>query len=565
MGRFLSSLLTFSLAFSSAAQAAVAGDDPQGDWVFLDLNQSAKLPPPNEVSVARKVVAPDRVHTFLTPKQLEQWLEKNPARRVSTLVISGHASGSSFMVVGGEEFSTFKADDLAKLLEKFPALREVTAFYAMGCYTAVRSNAKLWMRAHPNVRFFAGFDGMGPSDEPSAYFLRDAEAVRRRLPAQPTLKDLSLALKSTVALRETVGVFAVRVGPMEMAYVSNASPAERVNLELRPKAACLAGFAELRGKFKDSTGILSYVFSFAPHNKTPDGATVPLLVLPPTDPNRKLRASDMSTLDAKSIAELRDLYRIYQGLSDCPPEAFAEATDLFPNQSTDVDGVVSMMVGLIHGQELTRNLLVCMRPILRASYAYFDRCGGSRAVLTDLDRLLQPSLPADSRMAVAEYVDRSAAFSPPVQLRNLQKINLLLLSTLNALGSPPHFALEPIVRPDDDRCDMLRNLTPDKFIPTLEKAKCDESLSIFPDEIITMLEGLQNGDVTTPPSPAPDASPSPEPSPMPSAEPVPSPSPLPELSPAPSPIPLPAMTPAARSVLMTIPLDRMATPLRRVR
>ena len=161
--------------------------------------------------------------------------------KLTTIVGSGHSSGTIFMGGGG----SLSDSGIGEVLKKYPgAAQQVRHFIGLGCYTGTRYAASEWQARFPNATLLAGFNGIAPSGTWSARFLKQVftatmdarrraggtdDALARRLgdnaASMRQLKDILSGLES---VRITVASFQI----CEQFYDPKGRTREKIKEEL---------------------------------------------------------------------------------------------------------------------------------------------------------------------------------------------------------------------------------------------------------------------------------------------------------------------------------------------
>jgi hypothetical protein len=337
-------------------------------WAFLNLNDQ-----PEEVMTAKELAGPGNIVVFTTSTSFEKYLVAHPEENFSTIVISGHSTGVQFISGGG-----VSADKVAQWAAKYPGVRSVDTLYALGCYTAITSNALAWSKGLPNIRTIAGFGLQAPSDEkpqpgqthspfaPSSAFLRQVERARRTLPESPTLEDVKRIMKpasqkwNQTYLASGVGVFDPATKAMMMTSVF-----ESDLIVHDPLVIC-------RDASRKIVDLLGTKFP-ALQDRTLDGLMAFYRWSSPSDPYVELPKDGPFT-------NPRIVYAHLQRLRGCPDSFFAtdpNVLQVFGPNATGASLVkkINQTIAIVHGNIIADDYLICAPDFWNAIADRLERCG----------------------------------------------------------------------------------------------------------------------------------------------------------------------------------------------
>ena len=334
-------------------------------WMFLDYNRipgapneiPSKTNSDVEIKAAQRAAAPDQVRVFRSDEEVSEYLKTHPQDSFSTLVLSGHSMGINFS--GG-----FGPGTLGELTSKYPSLADVTAFYGLGCYTATQSNARLWTRSLPNLRFFAGFDASGPSKNFAAKFLTDVEKSRRTMPVKPlNAEQIHQRFRKMEAYKDPSAVIATVHGDSDGRVLEYSSKKIRAPLTLKNvgNKACFEKATRIKELLEKPDGDFRH-YALGYSDTTP----------------KQYSAAGPFPKGANS--SFRQAYALLQELTACD-----EDTQLLISQSLTGDdeggipGIIHWLIGVIHADEQAQCVAVCMQPFFDQARKYMERCTPSEA------------------------------------------------------------------------------------------------------------------------------------------------------------------------------------------
>lgn len=336
-------------------------------WIMLDYNNQS-----GEVKEARTLAqkSGSELKVFSNTNEFQSWMKENQKssnQSIDTLIISGHAMGSEF-------FNGLSATQLSSMANENEALKKTKAIYALGCYTVTSENARLWASTLPELRYVAGFDGAGPSHDPSVEFLREMEKARAKLVPQKTPEELKSSLsrafkyKGKWATHAAVGV--IDQESEQMKYISG-SPNPSVDkgvavldLGLKQLEECdesILEFKEALGEESSLTSLLSNQFN---------GGSPP-------------NCSELKELPKvhDSNSSLRKLYSQIQKLGICTQDVVT-ADESIIKRMNDQKNSIGIILGtesfesgafqmgrlklitFIHQDQIMKNFMECSAPFL---------------------------------------------------------------------------------------------------------------------------------------------------------------------------------------------------------
>jgi|GEM_PF-4397911 len=362
------------LLFSSFAISAYAEDSKL--WVMLDQNNQR-----SERDKARELAQKSGAEIKIFPNvgEWEKWLavSNNSQRSVDTIIASGHAMGSEFFSEKGAGLSVNRLSEIAK---SNPGVAQTEAFYALGCYTSTTSSARLWARTLPNLRYIAGFDGSGPSHDPSVQFLEEVEKVRPQLGPEKTPEELRVELERSFVYKNKKGQWGTNgaVGVLDrtnerMHFMSKPGGNEELPFGPPDVAGCKKALDEIEAIIKPSKSIDTFITDT--YNGGTPAKCDQLKELPPA---------------GNQSSDLRRLYAKMQRIEVCDQDVIL--TDPFLGKRTlNIMGIPQganeeeeemsyrseqmgyyftsrrmQMIVFIHQEQILKNFMECAEPFLGA-------------------------------------------------------------------------------------------------------------------------------------------------------------------------------------------------------